>query len=81
MKQSPKYSCTIFFSQIFLLHFENVTAYMVGNNPYHRKEMLDTNGKYQLEWQVNQKNKLNSHSGNPWSYRIWVKCKRENDWC
>ncbi len=52
MKPTLKHSYIIFL-QTFLLNFENVISYMMGdNNPYHRKEMLDTNGKYQLEWQV-----------------------------
>lgn len=42
---------------IFLVVFENVTGYMVGNNPHHHRESLDPKGRFQLEWLVDWENK------------------------
>ncbi len=40
-------------SALLLLSYpQNGKTYMVGNNPHHRREVLDTEGKYQLEWVV-----------------------------
>lgn len=54
-KVRNKLQLVLVFTLVTILH--HVQSYMVGNNPHHLRETLDPEGRFQLEWQVDFKNK------------------------
>ncbi|CAL8072115.1 unnamed protein product [Orchesella dallaii] len=51
-KENPGLWGSIFFVSFLCLLTAYCDAYMVGNNPHHRVEVLDPLGRYELEWLV-----------------------------
>lgn len=45
---------TVLLLVISCLDIMGTSGYIIGNNPYHRAEYLDTQGLYYLEWRVDQ---------------------------